>query len=335
MTILVTGGAGYIGSHTCVALLNAGYNVVIVDNYDNSHPEVIRRIETITGRTVINEPGDIRDREFMESVLTRHKCTAVIHFAGLKAVGESAEKPLLYYDCNVSGTLRLLQAMQRVGVKKLIFSSTATVYGTPSYLPYDEKHPLAPESVYGRTKLTVENMLCDLYTSQPDWSLVILRYFNPVGAHESGLIGEDPKGIPNNLMPIVAQVAAGRRDRLMIWGNDYNTRDGTGIRDYIHVEDLAAGHVSALKLTNEPNCEIINLGCGRGYSVLEVVKEFQHISNRDIKYEIGPRRAGDIGEFYANPETAKRVLNWEANRNLSKMCADMWNFQVKNPEGYK
>ncbi|UXM96193.1 UDP-glucose 4-epimerase GalE [Bartonella sp. HY329] len=335
MTILVTGGAGYIGSHTCVALLNAGYNVVIVDNFDNSHPEVIKRIEKITGRTVINEPGDIRDREFLESVLTRHKCTAVIHFAGLKAVGESAEKPLLYYDCNVSGTLRLLQAMQRAGVKKIIFSSTATVYGTPAYLPYDEKHPLAPESVYGRTKLTVENMLRDLYTSQPDWSVVILRYFNPVGAHESGLIGEDPKGIPNNLMPIVAQVAAGRRDHLMIWGNDYKTRDGTGVRDYIHVEDLANGHVSALKLTDKPNCEVVNLGCGKGYSVLEVIKEFQHISNREIKYEIGPRRAGDIGEFYANPETAKHKLNWQANRDLRKMCADMWNFQVKNPEGYQ
>lgn len=335
MTILVTGGAGYIGSHTCVALLNAGHNVVVVDNYDNSHPEVIRRIEKITGRAVIAEPGDIRDRDFLEAILLRHKCNAVIHFAGLKAVGESAEKPLHYYDCNVVGTLRLLQAMQRTGVKKIIFSSTATVYGTPSYLPYDEKHPLAPESVYGRTKLIVENMLKDLHTSQPDWSMVILRYFNPVGAHESGLIGEDPKGIPNNLMPIVAQVASGKRDHLMIWGNDYKTRDGTGIRDYIHVEDLAAGHVSALKLTDEPCCEVINLGCGRGYSVLEVVKEFQHVSNREIKYEIGPRRAGDIAEFYANPLTAKHKLGWEANKDLGKMCSDMWNFQVKNPNGYQ
>lgn len=335
MTILVTGGAGYIGSHTCVALINAGYNVVVVDNYDNSHPEVIRRIERITGRTIINEPGDIRDRTFLEMVLERHKCTAVIHFAGLKAVGESAQKPLHYYDCNVTGTLRLLQAMQRVGVKKLVFSSTATVYGDPVYLPYDEKHPLAPESVYGRTKLVVENMLRDLYGAEDDWSLIILRYFNPVGAHESGLIGEDPKGIPNNLMPIIAQVAAGRREQLTIWGNDYETKDGTGVRDYIHVADLADGHVAALKLTDTPKCEAINLGCGNGYSVLEVIKEFEHVSNRPIPYNIGPRRVGDIGEFYANPETAKRELGWEAKRDLGQMCSDMWHFQLKNPDGYQ
>lgn len=335
MSVLVTGGAGYIGSHTCIALLNAGYDVVIVDNYDNSHAEVIRRIEQISGRNVINEPGDIRDRSFIEMVLERHKCDSVIHFAGLKAVGESQEKPHLYYDCNVVGSLRLLQAMKSVGVKKLVFSSTATVYGEPAYLPYDENHPLEPKSVYGRTKLIVENMLHDFYTANPSLAFSILRYFNPVGAHESGLIGEDPKGIPNNLMPLIAQVASGRRDKLMIWGNDYNTPDGTGVRDYIHVEDLAEGHLRALKSLETPGCEVVNLGCGKGYSVMDVIKTFEHVSNRKIAYEIAPRRDGDIGEFYANPETALNKFHWQAKKDLRSMCADMWNFQIKNPDGYK
>lgn len=335
MKVLVTGGAGYIGSHTCVALIEAGYDVVIIDNFDNSHHEVINRIERITGRRPFNEPGDIRDRTFLEMVLERHRCDAVIHFAGLKAVGESGLKPLNYYDCNIIGSLRLLQAMRTVGLNKLVFSSTATVYGTPVYLPYDEKHPLSPTSVYGRTKLFVEDMLKDLYESDPTWRIAILRYFNPVGAHESGLIGEDPKGIPNNLMPIISQVAAGRHQKLTIWGNDYATPDGTGVRDYIHVSDLAEGHVKALQKLEEPMCKPINLGCGKGYSVLEVIKEFEHVSNRKINYEVGPRRAGDIGEFFANPATAESELNWRAKRDLTTMCKDMWNFQVKNPDGYK
>lgn len=335
MSILVTGGAGYIGSHCCVALINAGYHVVIVDNFDNSHPEVLKRIEKITGIAPVKEPGDIRDRSFVESVIERHKCDAVIHFAGLKAVGESQLRPDLYYDCNVVGSLRLLQAMKATGVKKLVFSSTATVYGVPKYLPYDEKHPLNPVSVYGRTKMVVENMLHDFYASDPTWAFSILRYFNPVGAHESGLIGEDPKGIPNNLMPIIAQVASGRREKLMIWGNDYDTKDGTGVRDYIHVVDLAEGHLRALKSLDQPGCNAVNLGCGRGYSVMEVIRAFEHISNRKIKYEIAQRRAGDIGEFYANPITAEKNFNWRAEKDLQSMCADMWNFQLKNPDGYK
>jgi len=335
MAILVTGGAGYIGSHICVSLLDAGHNVVVVDNYDNSYPEVLRRIERITGSRPVNEAGDIRDRGVMEKVLERYGCTSVIHLAGLKAVGESAVRPLFYYDCNVVGTQRLLQAMQSTGIKKLIFSSTATVYGRPQYLPYDEKHPLAPESVYGRTKLVIENMLADLYTANPEWSIVVLRYFNPVGAHESGLIGEDPKGIPNNLMPIIAQVASGRRYKLTIWGNDYATRDGTGVRDYLHVVDLAAGHVGALRMMDKPGCHVFNLGCGRGYSVLDVIHEFEHVSNRPVPYVTGPRRSGDIPEFFANPERVKKELGWEAKRDLRRMCEDMWHFQVKNPQGYQ
>jgi len=335
MTILVTGGAGFIGSHTCVALLEQGWNVVVVDNFCNSHAHVLRNIEKITGRSLICERGDVRERAFLESVLTRHHCQAVIHFAGLKAVGESASQPLDYYDVNVGGSLTLLQAMRAVGIKSLIFSSTATVYGTPLYLPYDEEHPLQPESTYGRTKLVIENMLRDLYASDAQWKIAILRYFNPVGAHESGLIGEDPKGIPNNLMPLVAQVAAGKRDKLMVWGNDYETRDGSGVRDYIHVEDLAEGHVCALRLLEQPGLEIINFGCGLGYSVFEVIKEFEHVSNRKVAFEIAARRAGDIGEFYANPAKAKAKLGWQAKRDLRTMCADMWNFQVKNSSNYQ
>jgi len=330
VTILVTGGAGFIGSHTCVALLAEGYSVVVVDNFNNSYPHVLDNVEKISARSLILEPGDVRDRQFIESVLLRHKCQTVIHFAGLKAVAESAQKPLDYYDCNVLGSLNLLQAMQSAGVKSLIFSSTATVYGTPVYLPYDEHHPLRPESAYGRTKLVVENMLRDLYNSDETWKIAILRYFNPVGAHASGLIGEDPKGAPNNLMPLVAQVAAGQRDKLMIWGNDYDTRDGSGVRDYIHVEDLAEGHVCALRLLEKPGLEVINFGCGRGYSVFEVIREFEHVSNRAIPYEIAPRREGDIAEFYASPAQAKAKLDWQAKRDLRSMCADMWNFQVKN-----
>jgi len=334
MNILVTGGAGYIGSHICVCLAAQGYTPIILDNFDNSHKQVIERIAQITGKTPALETGDIRNRAFVEAALNKHHCEAVIHLAGLKAVGESAVRPLDYYDCNVHGSLALLQAMQAADVKKLIFSSTAIVYGIPKYLPYDEKHPLAPENVYGRTKLIVETMLADLYAADKAWDISILRYFNPVGAHESGLIGEDPLGIPNNLMPIIAQVAGGRREKLTIWGNDYPTEDGTGRRDYIHVADLAEGHVAALKYLPEAGLNIYNLGCGKPYSVLEVVKAFEHISNRAVKYDIGPRRFGDIAEFYANPKTAEDKLHWRAKRDLSSMCADMWNFQVKNPKGY-
>ena len=334
MTILVTGGAGYIGSHTCVRLLETGHDVVVVDNFDNSHPEVFQRIEQITGRMPKRETGDIRDREFLQKVIQTYQCTSVIHFAGLKAVGESTQKPLYYYDCNMLGTLRLLQAMRSTGVKKLVFSSSATVYGDPQHLPLDENHPLSATNPYGRTKLMIEEMLRDLYNSDPEWSIAILRYFNPVGAHESGLIGEDPKGIPNNLMPIIAQVATGRREKLSIWGNDYPTPDGTGVRDYIHVTDLAEGHLRALAKLDEPKCMAINLGTGEGYSVLDVIKAFEHVSNQQIRYEIAPRRPGDVASCYADPAHAKALLGWSAKKTLREMCADMWNWQSKNPNGY-
>lgn len=334
MAILVTGGAGYIGSHTCVRLLETGHDVVVVDNFDNSHPEVFQRIEKITGRVPKRENGDIRDRDFLQKVIETYHCDSVIHFAGLKAVGESTQKPLHYYDCNMLGTLRLLQAMRTTGVKKLVFSSSATVYGDPQHLPLDENHPLSATNPYGRTKLMIEEMLRDLYNSDPEWSIAILRYFNPVGAHESGLIGEDPKGIPNNLMPIIAQVATGRREKLSIWGNDYPTPDGTGVRDYIHVTDLAEGHLKALAKLDEPKCRAINLGTGEGYSVLDVIKAFEHVSNQTIRYEIAPRRPGDVAACYADPAHAKDELGWSAQKTLREMCADMWNWQSKNPNGY-
>ncbi|PYE86419.1 UDP-glucose 4-epimerase GalE [Phyllobacterium leguminum] len=335
MTILVTGGAGYIGSHTCVELLQAGHDVVVVDNFDNSHPEAMNRIAKITGRAPASETGDIRDQAFLEDVLRRHGCTAVIHFAGLKAVGESSEKPLHYYDYNVVGTLRLLQAMQAANVRKLVFSSSATVYGEPQKLPLEEKHPLSATNPYGRTKLVIEEMLRDFHQSDPSWHIGILRYFNPVGAHESGLIGEDPKGIPNNLMPIIAQVAGGRREKLKVWGNDYPTPDGTGIRDYIHVVDLARGHLKALEKLDEPQCFAVNLGTGQGYSVIDVIKAFEHVSNRQIAYEIAPRRAGDVAICYSDPAHAKDFLGWSATKGLREMCQDMWNWQAKNPNGYE
>ncbi|GGA85425.1 UDP-glucose 4-epimerase GalE [Brucella endophytica] len=335
MTILVTGGAGYIGSHTCVELLQAGQDVVIVDNFDNSHPEALRRIEKITGKAPAHETGDIRDRAFLEDVLRRYGCTAVIHFAGLKAVGESSEKPLHYYDYNLVGTLRLLEAMGAAGVKKLVFSSSATVYGEPQKLPLEEDHPLSATNPYGRTKLMIEEMLRDLHRSDSSWHFGILRYFNPVGAHESGLIGEDPKGIPNNLMPIIAQVAGGRREKLHVWGNDYPTPDGTGIRDYIHVVDLARGHLKALEKLDEPQCFAVNLGTGQGYSVMEVIKAFEHVSNRQVTYEIAQRRAGDVAACYADPSHARDFLGWSATKELREMCQDMWNWQVKNPDGYE
>ncbi len=333
--ILVTGGAGYIGSHTCVELLRAGRDIVVFDNFCNSHPESLKRVESISGRKVILVEGDIRDQGAVTNVLRQYHCTAVIHFAGLKAVGESVEKPLEYYDNNVIGTHRLLRAMSECGVKTLVFSSSATVYGEPQRLPLTEDHPLSATNPYGRTKLVIEDMLRDLYRSDPSWRIGILRYFNPVGAHESGLIGEDPQGIPNNLMPFVAQVAVGRREQLMVWGNDYPTPDGTGVRDYIHVVDLALGHLKALLRLNEAQCFEVNLGTGTGYSVLEVVKAFEKASGCPIPYELAPRRAGDVASCYADPAFAAELLNWRAERKMDAMCVDAWRWQTNNPNGFR
>ena len=332
--ILVTGGAGYIGSHTCVELLNAGHELVVFDNFSNSHPEALARVEKITGRKLNVVKGDIRDQGALEEAIRRFNCTAVIHFAGLKAVGESVEKPLDYYDNNVIGTHRLLQAMANCGVKTLVFSSSATVYGEPQFLPLTEDHPLSATNPYGRTKLVIEEMLRDLYRSDPSWCIGILRYFNPVGAHESGLIGEDPQGIPNNLMPFVAQVAIGRRECLKVWGNDYPTPDGTGVRDYIHVVDLAKGHLKALQRLDSPQCYAVNLGTGTGYSVLDVAKAFAEASGRPVPYEIAPRRAGDVAACYAEASYAEQLLDWRAERNLIAMCSDTWRWQSANPTGF-
>lgn len=334
MNILVTGGAGYIGSHTCVELLAAGHEIVVFDNFSNSHPEALARIERITGRRPQLAVGDIRDQHALEETLRRHQCEAVIHFAGLKAVGESVEQPLAYYDCNVIGTHRLLSAMQHCGVRTLVFSSSATVYGEPQCLPLAENHPLSATNPYGRSKLFSEDMLRDLYRADPRWRIAILRYFNPVGAHESGLIGENPQGVPNNLMPFVAQVAVGLREYLNVWGNDYATRDGTGIRDYIHVMDLASGHLKALERLETAQCAEINLGTGIGYSVLEVVRAFEIASGKEIPYRLSPRRPGDVAACYANPARAERYLGWKAQRDLGAMCRDHWHWQKHNPDGY-
>lgn len=333
MTIFVTGGAGYIGSHTCVELLQNGHNVVVYDNLSNSSVEALKRVETITGKLITFIIGDIRD----ESSLTQamQGCDAVIHFAGLKAVGESVAKPLEYYDNNVQGTLCLLRSMQTNNIKTLVFSSSATVYGDPESLPLREDHPLRTTNPYGQTKLVIEDILRDLYRSDNTWQIMILRYFNPVGAHESGLIGEDPQDIPNNLMPFIAQVAIGRRENLNIFGEDYPTHDGTGVRDYIHVVDLAHGHLKALEALTSPQCTAINLGTGIGYSVLDVVNAFSKASQQSIPYIIAPRREGDIAACYADPSKANTAIGWSAKRNLDQMCHDAWNFQSKNPTGYK
>lgn len=333
--ILVTGGAGYIGSHTCVELLRAGMDVVVFDNFSNSHPESLKRVESITGRKVKLVEGDIRDQAAVAAALRQFDCQAVIHFAGLKAVGESVEKPLEYYDNNVIGTHRLLSAMSECGVKTLVFSSSATVYGEPQRLPLTEDHPLSATNPYGRTKLVIEDMLRDLYRSDPSWRIGILRYFNPVGAHESGLIGEDPQGMPNNLMPFVAQVAVGRREQLKVWGDDYPTPDGTGVRDYIHVVDLAIGHLKALACLSDPQCFAVNLGTGTGYSVLDVVKAFEKASGRPVPYELAPRRSGDVASCYADPAFAAELLNWRAERNMDAMCVDAWRWQSNNPNGFR
>ncbi|MBK9027053.1 MAG: UDP-glucose 4-epimerase GalE [Propionivibrio sp.] len=336
MSILVTGGAGYIGSHTCVELLNAGHAVTVFDNFCNSHPESLARIERITGKAPGLVRGDVRDRAALVSALHESGADAVIHFAGLKAVGESVDKPISYYDNNVVGTLRLLEAMSECGVKTLVFSSSATVYGDPQRLPLTEDHPLSATNPYGRSKLMIEEILRDLYRSDPTWRLGLLRYFNPVGAHDSGLIGEDPRGVPNNLLPFVAQVAVGQREFLNVWGDDYPTPDGTGVRDYIHVVDLALGHLKALaRLQTHAECLTVNLGTGTGYSVLEMVRAFEQASGRPVPYRIAARRPGDIASCYAEPKQALALLGWQAERGLDAMCADAWRWQSSNPKGFE
>ncbi|MEL6920458.1 MAG: UDP-glucose 4-epimerase GalE [Pseudomonadota bacterium] len=334
MRVLLTGGAGYIGSHTWLALREAGHEPVIFDNFENASPRVVDRLGMLFQSTPLCVQGDIRDEALVEKTIKEHGCEAVIHFAGLKAVGESMEQPLRYFDFNVSGTQRLLTAMGNADVKKIIFSSSATVYGTPQYLPIDEDHPLSTQSVYGQTKLIIEDMLRALCASDQDWSVAILRYFNPVGAHVSGMIGEDPAGIPNNLMPFISQVAVGRRTRLSVFGDDYETSDGTGVRDYIHVSDLAAGHVAALQLLDTPQCTPVNLGTGTGYSVLEMVRAFERASGKPVPYEVTERRSGDIASCYADAARAKELMGWEAKLGLDDMCADAWRWQSQNPSGY-
>jgi UDP-glucose 4-epimerase len=337
--ILVTGGAGYIGSHTCVELLQAGRDVTVFDNFSNSHPEALTRVQRITGKTLHLVRGDCRDRAALVAALRESAASSVIHFAGLKAVGESVQQPLAYYDNNVVGSLRLLEAMSKCGVRKLVFSSSATVYGNPLRLPLTEDHPLSATNPYGRTKLMVEEILRDLHSSDASWRVGILRYFNPVGAHASGLIGEDPQGTPNNLLPFVAQVAVGQRERLNVWGNDYPTPDGTGVRDYIHVVDLALGHLKALELLDrlekQAECMTVNLGTGSGHSVLEIVRAFEEASGKSVPYLFAPRRPGDVATCYADTNRAFQVLGWRAERGLSVMCADAWRWQTKNPSGYR
>ena len=335
--IFVTGGAGYIGSHTCVELLNAGYDVTVFDNFSNSKDEALRRVERITQKSVHTVQGDIRDKGTLQLALQSSGACAVIHFAGLKSVGESVASPLLYYDNNVVGTLRLLDAMQFCGVKTLVFSSSATVYGNPVALPIREDHPLSATNPYGRTKLVVEDMLREAFVADPAWRFGILRYFNPVGAHRSGLIGEDPQGVPNNLLPFVAQVAVGHREYLNVWGDDYATPDGTGVRDYIHVVDLALGHLrtlEALSRAGAGQCIAINLGTGTGYSVLEMLRAFEAASGKPLPYRVQARRTGDVAACYANPAYAASLLGWTATRNLQTMCTDAWRWQSMNPLGY-
>ena len=340
MKILVTGGAGYIGSHTCVSLLEAGYEVVVADNLVNSKKEALDRVEEITGKSLTFYEVDVCDRDAMETLFSKETIGAVIHFAGLKAVGESVRVPLRYYENNLISTLVLLETMQRHGVKNLVFSSSATVYGNPATVPITEDFPLSVTNPYGATKLMIETMLKDMAKADPEFNPILLRYFNPVGAHESGKIGEDPNGIPNNLVPYITQVAIGKLEKLRVFGDDYPTHDGTGVRDYIHVVDLAGGHVAALKLFGEDgkaNCglRIYNLGTGVGYSVLHMVKAFGKAVGRPIPYEIAPRRPGDVPALYADCAKAKEELHWEAKKTLDDMCADSWRWQSQNPNGYK
>ena len=334
MKILVTGGAGYIGSHTCVALLDAGHDVVVLDNLCNSSAVALERVEELTGRSLHFVRGDIRDPESLDRAL-HAGVDAVIHFAALKAVGESCEKPLVYFDNNIGGTIALLQAMDRAGVRRLVFSSSATVYGEPKNVPVTEDAALSATNPYGRSKLVMEELIRDCCQTMPNMSAVLLRYFNPVGAHPSGRIGEDPAGVPNNLMPYVAQVAVGRRERLQVFGGDYPTPDGTGVRDYIHVMDLAEAHVRALGLAcSHTGAVAINLGTGRGYSVLELVRAFEQASGRPILFDIVGRRAGDVAELWADPALAEQLLGWHAQRDLVAMCEDTWRWQSRNPQGF-
>jgi len=329
MNILLTGGTGYIGSHTAVVLTEAGHRVVLYDNFCNSQPDVVQRLEKITGQPITLVEGDVRDTNRLTETLNTHSIAAVIHFAGLKAVGESVAKPIDYYANNIQGTISLLQAMQATDIKILVFSSSATVYGDPQYLPIDEKHPTSAINPYGRSKLHIEEILVDVAKTDATWRIACLRYFNPVGAHESGLIGEDPSGIPNNLMPYVAQVAAGKLPYLNVFGNDYPTPDGTGVRDYIHVMDLAEGHLAALNYfsTQHSALSTFNLGTGQGNSVLEIVKAFETASGKPVPYQISPRRSGDIASCYAKADKASEQLGWQAKRTLEDMCASTWHWQ--------
>ena len=336
MNILLTGGAGYIGSHTCVALAEAGFTPVILDNFSNSHPAVLERLQRITGQAVACERGDVLDTPWVLDVLRRHAIGAVMHFAGDKAVGESVAQPLKYYRNNIGGAVSLLEAMQSARCGALVFSSSATVYGDPASVPITESFPRSHTNPYGHTKLVIEDILAALQVAEPSWRLGVLRYFNPVGAHPSGLIGEDPSDIPNNLMPYVAQVAIGKRPYLNVYGGDYPTPDGTGVRDYIHVQDLAAGHVAALQaLLNQGASFTVNLGTGRGNSVLEVVQAFEQASGRPIPYRMAPRRPGDVAQCYADPTLAQSLLGWGARHTLADMCADAWRWQSGNPDGYQ
>lgn len=336
MKILVTGGAGYIGSHTCLELLKAGHELVVVDNLSNSKQESVRRVQEITGQILEFKRLDLLDSPALEKVFAESRIEAVVHFAGLKAVGESVSIPLRYYHNNVTGTLILCEVMQAYGVKNIVFSSSATVYGDPHSVPILEDFPLSATNPYGRSKLMIEEILQDLHRSDPSWNIALLRYFNPVGAHSSGRIGEDPDGIPNNLVPYIAQVAVGKLPELRVFGNDYPTPDGTGVRDYIHVVDLAVGHLKALdKLTENPGVVIYNLGTGRGYSVLEVVAAFQKASGRPIPYKIVARRSGDVAASYADPGKAQNELGWKAELGIEAMCRDVWNWQSSNPSGYE
>lgn len=336
MNILLTGGAGYIGSHTYIALIHAGMTPVILDDFSNSNPKVLARLERISGKPVLCEHGNVADIPLVQSLIQRHGITAVIHFASFKAVGESVAQPLKYYENNVGGMTRLLQALAATDCRTLVFSSSATVYGDPASVPITENFPRQHTNPYGHSKLIIEDMLAALQISDPSWKIAVLRYFNPVGAHPSGLIGEDPRGIPNNLMPFVAQVAVGRRPYLSIYGNDYPTVDGTGVRDYIHVQDLASGHVQALQtLASKGQSFTVNLGTGQGCSVLEVVGAFEKASGRKIPYEFAPRRGGDVAQCYASTDMANHLLGWQSQLGLQEMCADTWRWQSGNPNGYE
>lgn len=336
MSILVTGGAGYIGSHTCVELLNEGYDIIVVDNLMNSKEESLKRVQEITGKSLKFYKVDLVDEKALEDIFANNKIESVIHFAGLKAVGESVAKPLEYYFNNLVSTLNLCKLMRKYSVKNLVFSSSATVYGDPHTVPITEDFPLSATNPYGQTKLMIEDMLRDISKADPSFNIAILRYFNPVGAHISGKIGEDPNGIPNNLVPYISQVAIGKRQELSIYGNDYSTPDGTGVRDYIHVVDLSKGHVKAVeKLNTNPGLVTVNLGTGKGYSVLDMVNAFAKASGKEIKYKFVDRRPGDIAACYADPSNAKAILGWEAEKGIDEMCADSWRWQSTNPNGYE